>query len=192
MNQTPILKLPKDLLTLVEIIQKGGIIAYPTEAVFGLGCSPQNYPAVEKLLSLKHRQPDKGLILIGSNFNQFKEYILPIPLDNLEKVLSSWPGPYTWVFPTPQTTSKWLRGNHSSIAIRVTAHPIAKAICQQLNTPLVSTSANKEGEPPALSVKDIFDIFGNQLDAIVDGQLGGLLKPTEIKNAENLQIIRPS
>ena len=113
----------------VAALRAGGVIAYPTEAVFGLGCDPFNRTAVEQLCLLKQRQMDQGLILIAETFSQVEDFIAPIDNAALQRVHNSWPGPYTWVFPCSARAPKWITGTHSTIALRVTAHPIAAALC---------------------------------------------------------------
>src|SRR5260221_11728463 len=91
-----------------QIMQEGGIIAYPTEAVFGLGCDPLNEPAVMRVLRLKNRSPDKGVILIASSWQQLEPLVQHLPPDKLKKVLDTWPGPVTWVFPAADIVPIWI------------------------------------------------------------------------------------
>ncbi|MGD2118159.1 MAG: Sua5/YciO/YrdC/YwlC family protein [Chromatiales bacterium] len=132
-------------------VQGGGVIAYPTEAVYGLGCDPLNFEAVQRLLHIKQRPISKGLILIASHFQQLRPYLIEPETSLLQQALDSWPGPYTWLFPARAQTPHWLTGTHDSIAVRVTAHPIASRLCDELGTALVSTSANVNQRPPARS-----------------------------------------
>ena len=106
-------------------IRHGGVIAYPTEAVYGLGCNPLDWDAVQRLLDLKQRPIDKGLILIASEFDQLRPFIIEPAQEIMAPVFSSWPGPTTWLLPAAPRVPKWLTGRHRSIAIRVTAHPLA-------------------------------------------------------------------
>src|SRR3990167_4516311 len=129
-----------------KVLQQQGVIAYPTEAVYGLGCDPFSELAVKKILKLKKRDINKGLILIASNWKQIENLIQPIPDEKLSQVMQTWPGPVTWLFPASDEVPRWISGAHSTIALRITAHPIAKALCEKWNGPIVSTSANKEGE----------------------------------------------
>jgi L-threonylcarbamoyladenylate synthase len=179
-----------NLQNAVKILQQGGVIAYPTEAVFGLGCDPFNPSAVAKIIKLKKRSPEKGLIVIGSSWEQLQPLTAPVPNENLKKALATWPGPYTWIFPAASTAPKWVTGQHSTIAVRVTAHPIAKAICQGFGKPIISTSANLEGHPPARTVDEVKLIFGDSIDLIISGELGNQNKPTEIRDVLTGKIIR--
>src|SRR5512134_2349746 len=133
----------------VRSVRAGGVIAYPTEAVFGLGCDPANQAALKRLLAIKRRPIHKGVILIAACLEQFLSYLLPLDAEALAKVSSTWPGPVTWLIPARPNVPKWLRGQHSTLAVRVTAHPLAAALCRLWGRPLVSTSANLSGRPPA-------------------------------------------
>lgn len=163
-------------------IQGGGIVAYPTEAVYGLGCDPDNAEAVQRLLTLKQRPMHQGLILIAARFEQLHAYLRPLTSELRERVIPTWPGPVTWLLPARPETPPWLRGRHQTLAVRVTAHPLAAALCEAAGTPLVSTSANLSGRPPARNALGVRRIFGDQLDYILPGESGGLDKPTEIRD----------
>ncbi len=133
----------------VEILKKEEVIAYPTEAVFGVGCDPDSEVAVNRLLALKQRPVEKGLILIAANYEQLKPYIDDSMLTpaQRETIFSAWPGPVTFVFPAQPTTPRWLTGRFDSLAVRVTDHPLVVELCRAFGKPLVSTSANLTGLP---------------------------------------------
>lgn len=176
----------------VAALRSGGVIAYPTEAVFGLGCDPQNETAVARLFALKQRPPTQGLLLIAADFAQVEKYIdLPaVPADALARAQATWPGPHTWIFPRATATPGWLAGAHSGIAVRVTAHPLAAALCRAFGGALVSTSANRHGEPPTRSAEAVQAAFGGELAYILAGETGGLARPTPIRNAITGEEIR--
>jgi len=175
-------ELQQEIKMAAAALQQGQLIAYPTESVFGLGCDPQNIQAVENLIKLKQRNPDKGLILIASSFEQLLPYIDSIDeaLENHAK--ATWPGPVTWVWPKKNDTGglSLIIGKHSSIAVRVTAHPTAVALCEAFQGAIVSTSANLEGEAPAKTAQQVEKIFPNQLNKIIHEDVGDLLQPTVI------------
>ncbi len=179
-----------DLKHACQIITNGGVIAYPTEGVFGLGCDPFNANAVQKLLELKHRDIKKGLILIASDWEQIRHLVTPISPERLTAIQKTWPGPYTWVFPASKKVPPWIRGAHTTVALRVTAHPIAKQLCQYCKTPLVSTSANLKEQLPAKNIADLTAQFGRTIDSIVPGALGTLNNPTRIRDALTNEILR--
>ena len=168
----------------------GGVIAYPTEAIFGLGCDPENGSAIEYLLRMKQRSSDKGLILIASEFNQLLPYIEVGSITNLNRVLGSWPGPVTWLIKARPTVCAWLRGRHEAIAVRVTAHPIASELSRRYGKPLVSTSANPSGTTPARTALKTRLYFSGHDLFIVDGATGGAARPSAIIDAQTLQRIR--
>lgn len=174
----------------VRILQTGGIIAYPTEAVFGLGCDPRNESAIARLCELKGRSLTKGLILVAANYEMLADYVDDIPDDRLQSIQKTWPGPYTWCFPASATASKSITGAHSSIAVRVSAHPVVQHLSLSINCPIVSTSANLQGQPPAKSAATVEKFFKDAIDYIVPGNVGSEQKPTEIRDALTNALIR--
>lgn len=176
-----------NLTQAARCIHQGGIVAYPTEAVYGLGCDPLNAAAVLRLLALKGRSVDKGVILIAANFAQIQPYISALTAEQKQQLDQTWPGPTTWLLPTNPAVPKWIRGEHdhaqgNRIALRITAHPLAKALCETTGYAIVSTSANFSNHPPAKSALTVRRYFDNKLDFILTGALGGLPKPTTIKD----------
>lgn len=162
-------------------ILQGGVIAYPTEAVWGLGCDPWNLQAVTRILELKNRPVEKGLILVAASVEQIRFLLSPLPEQLQLAALSHWPGPVTCVLPdVNQQIPEWVRGSHSSIAVRVSEHPVVKALCEAAGMPLVSTSCNPAGEEPARDAAQVGHYFKDQLDQVVPGALGGNRKPSRI------------
>lgn len=176
--------------TAVAALRNGGIIAYPTEAVWGLGCDPRNEAAVRRVLALKERDIDMGLLLIASEFDQLSGFLGPCPEPAIERARATWPGPHTWILPASTAAPAWITGKHSGIGVRVTAHPTAAAICRGFGGALVSTSANRHGETPALTLAEVQAGLGPWLDAIVAGDLGGLERPTPIRDAVSGEVVR--
>ena len=174
----------------VHILQQGGVIAYPTEAVYGLGCDPANHQAVQKLLELKQRDRDKGLILIAAEFEQLTPYLAEIDNALKERVFVTWPGPVTWLWPAKPTVSSLIRGKHDTIAVRVTAHSLAAELCRAFGGAIVSTSANKSGEVPAKSAAEVRTAFGSKIDYVIEGAVGELAKPTQIKDTKTGRVLR--
>lgn len=175
-----------------NIILRGGIIAYPTEAVFGLGCNPVDTSAVIRLLRLKKRSMEKGLILVAADINQLETFV-SIPTAAIrKKICDTWPGPVTWILPANPGVSVVLTGTHNSLAVRVSAHPIVQALCREIDQPLVSTSANLESAPPARSALSVQRIFGQEIDFILHGSVDPLANPTEIRDAVTDEIVRAS
>lgn len=175
-----------------RIVRAGGLIAYPTEAVYGLGCDPLNQRAVQRLLALKRRSVSKGLILIAADFAQLEPFLQPIPLPDRARLEASWPGPQTWLIPARTDTPRWLRGQYDTLAVRVTAHPAAAALCRACGHPLVSTSANPSGRPPARSTLAVRRQWGRRLDYLLPGPTGGAAKPTAIQDLRTGRVLRSS
>lgn len=176
----------------VAHVRSGGILAYPTEAVYGLGCNPARLDAVQRVLALKQRPSDKGLILIAADFTQVEPYLLPLDVRLAERVFATWPGPVTWLLPSRMDVSPLIRGTHNTLAVRVTAHPLCRELCLQLGHPLISTSANLAGQEPARSALEVWRQFGEDMPCILDAPLGEQHQPTEIRHGLTGEIVRPA
>ena len=172
-----------------ELLHAGGVLAYPTEAVFGLGCDPDNRAAFEKIFALKQRPPEQGVLLIAASFAQISDWI-DAPADAITRATATWPGAHTWIFPRSPRVPEWIAGGHDGIALRVTAHEIAAALCRAFGGPIVSTSANVHGQTPARSAGECEAMFGPALDGVLQGETGGLARPTPIADALTGAIIR--
>jgi L-threonylcarbamoyladenylate synthase len=169
----------------------GGVIAYPTEAVWGLGCNPFDEGAVLELLELKQRPVEKGLILIAANIKMFAPFISHLDDLQRQRLKNTWPGPVTWLVPANDLIPRWISGNFSSVALRVTDHPVAAGLSRAFGGPVVSTSCNPQGMPPAATIHHVRRYFGDQLDAITSGQVGQRAKPSEIRDLLTGEIVRP-
>lgn len=173
-----------------HVLHAGGVIAYPTEAVWGLGCDPHNRAAVSKMLQMKQRDWRKGVILVAADIAQLEPYLYGIDECHWQTLRASWPGPNTWLVPDNGAAPDWITGGRHTLAVRVTAHPVVKALCTRFGGAIVSTSANPAGRPPARSLPAVKHYFANQLDAIVPGALGGLQNPTQIRDVVTGEICR--
>ncbi|MGB2078208.1 MAG: L-threonylcarbamoyladenylate synthase [Vibrio sp.] len=176
----------------VQALQAGHVIAYPTEAVFGVGCDPDNPQALEALLELKQRPKEKGLILIAANYQQLQDYIDESQLtdEQIKQVKSTWPGPVTWVMPVKARVLDLVTGQFDSVAVRVTDHPLVQELCLAYGKPITSTSANLTGQPPCRTQDEVEAQLGSQQVTILSGKVGGLEKPTEIRDARSTQVLR--
>lgn len=176
----------------IQALNEGGVIAYPTEAVFGLGCDPDNEAAVMALLAIKQRPVEKGLILIAANYSQLLPYVddKAIPLEKRHQIFSSWPGHVSWVLPASKAAPAWITGKFDSIAVRVSAHPVVQQLCVTYGKPLVSTSANLSGQPSITDPVELEQSLGAMLAAIMPGALGGATQPSQIRNALTGDIVR--
>jgi len=179
-----------DTAAAVEQLRAGQVIAYPTEAVYGLGCDPANETAVRKLLVMKGRHESAGLVLIASGFSQLKRWIAAVDETLIEKAMQTWPGPITWLFPRAASVPDYVAGKHDTIAVRITAHEPSRALCTAFGSALISTSANHTSAKPARSASQVQDYFGSDLAGILAGELGEGEKPSEIRDLASGNIIR--
>lgn len=180
----------KKLALAGRLMRTGGVVVYPTEAVWGIGCDPHNRKAVERLLAMKNREWQKGLILIGSTIEMIEPYIEVPSRMAWRRATATWPGASTWVFPASEHCPMWISGDRDSVAVRVTAHPIAARLCDAFGGAIVSTSANRAGDPPAMSPSAARIHLRSRFDLLVPGSLGGLDRPTIIRDASNGNILR--
>ena len=162
---------------MAKVVRGGGVIAYPTEAVWGLGCDPWNEAAVRRLLALKSRPMHKGLILVAARATQFDFLLNDLPAE--------------WLVPHRNRLPAWITGRHASVALRVSDHPLVRELCAQTG-PLVSTSANPAGRPSARSRLRVEQYFHGQLDGVLGGELGGRRNPSLIRDLASGQVIRSS
>lgn len=171
-------------------LKGGGVIAYPTESCYGLGCDPRNPHAIRRLLQIKGRPERKGLILIASGLNQLKPFLAPLKADQVRQLQSKWPGPHTWLVPASHNCPFWLTGRHPTIAVRVTAHQPALRLCREAGMALVSTSANRSGQKSAKTARECMRLFGNSVK-VVPGRIGKRRKPSTIQDLATGRIFRP-
>lgn len=177
----------------VNVLHQGGVIAYPTEAVYGLGCDPQNITAVKKLLEIKQRQKEKGLILVASNLEQLKPYILPLDKTIEQKLLDSWNNSetaITWLVPVKDTTSEFLTGQFDTLAVRISNHPVVKKLCDEFGAAIVSTSANISTHDAARTADQVKQTLADKIDFVVEGETDINAQPSEIRDALTDKIIR--
>jgi len=168
-------------------LHAGGVVAYPTEAVWGLGCDPFDEAAVLRLLAVKQRPVDKGLILIAASVAQLDGLADwdALPSERRDAVRASWPGPHTWIIPATARVPRWITGAHEGVAMRVSAHPVVIALCEAFGGVLVSTSANPAGAPPPRTADALDPALLAAIDGCVPGDTGGLARPTPIRDARS-------
>lgn len=183
---------PWKLIPAVRALRDGGVIAYPTEAVFGLGCDPLNAEAVNRILALKNRSVDKGLILAAARIEQLEPWMAPLNQDQRRQLEVTWPGPVTWLTPASELCPSWIRGRNRNVALRVSAHPVVAELSRRFGGPIVSTSANRAGHEPERDAQGVRRRFGAALDAIVHAPVGDLAQPTEIRDLTTGTILRAS
>jgi len=174
----------------VQALRDGGVVACPTEAVWGLSCDPFNREAVSRLLALKGRAPAKGLILVAASAKDFRSLLATLSPQQRETLADSWPGPVTWLVPHRGLIPPWIHGEHATVAVRVSSHPVVKALCAAWGGPLVSTSANPAGCRPPRFGFQVRRYFPDQLDALRPGAVGDLGRPTEIRDLASGRVVR--
>lgn len=172
------------------VLREGGIAAWPTEGVYGLGCDPANEMALARLVALKGRDAAKGFILIADDLARLDPWLAPLAPQLRDRLLATWPGPVTWVCPARPGLSPLITGGRKTVAARVTAHPLSAELCRLADTALVSTSANHSGQPPAMTAGEVTVLFGDEIDVVLEGETGGLGGPTEIRDALSGEILR--
>lgn len=177
------------VLLAADVLLRGGVIAYPTEGVFGLGCLPDNLSAVQRLLGIKQRDSNKGLILIAASASQFEDWV---SLPDAQVLPDPDPQhPITWIVPPGPRVTAQLRGAHANIAVRITTNTTARALCLAVDSPLVSTSANLSGKPTARNRFVLQRQFGGVVDYVVPGDCGPATGPSEIQDFTTGNILRP-
>jgi L-threonylcarbamoyladenylate synthase len=176
---------------IVRAFHEGKLLVYPTEAVMGIGCDPDNEEAVNALLKIKQRSVEKGVILIAANYSQLLPYVddNAIRPDRRTDIFSSWPGPNTWLLPKSAAAPQWVTGQHDKIAVRVTNHPVVVELCNKLGKPLVSTSANLTGHPPTKTINEAKAVFADSV-TYVEGEVGNATKPSVIRDGDSAEVIR--
>lgn len=180
---------PIQLSQVGRTLRRGGVIAYPTEAVWGLGCDPNDAAAVGKLLALKKRPISKGLIVIASHFEDIEHWLEPLSEKVENRAHHTWPGPTTWLWPATADAPPWITGGQRRIAVRITRHPVAAELCATFG-PLVSTSANRSGQAPARNITEVRLRFGDDIDAVVTGAVGRNPRPTVIRDLVSGRTVR--
>lgn len=184
-----------DLQHAVETLRQGDVLAYPTEAVWGLGCDPYQHDAFQKILELKQRPIEKGVILLSESIERIEDLLLPLDKSIQKQIFESWQPlkaqqrATTWLLPISDAIPAWIYGQHDRVAIRVTQHPLCQQLCHAFDNMVVSTSANPAGVTPALSAQDIEKYFSHQIN-ILDGHLGQSPEPSRIVDAVTGQVIR--
>ena len=181
---------PLHIRSALDVLCRGGVIACPTEAVWGLSCDPASEAAVAHLLALKQRPVHKGLILVAANEQQLDFLLHDLDMEQRQALSASWPGPNTWLVPHRGRLPDFICGQHDTVALRVSAHPVVRELCLAFDGPLVSTSANRAGARPAMQSFQVRRYFGRDLDYLLPGRLGASDRPSTIRDLASGKIIR--
>lgn len=178
---------------LQHFLKSGGVIAYPTESIFGLGCDPSNRRAVQCILRLKGRPQRKGLILVADRLSKLQSYVTPLSTTQIQALQTSWQNkarPHTWLVPAAKHCPKWLSGRHATLAVRVSSHPLTADLSKRSGMAIVSTSANRSGCQPAKTTRQCYRLFGNRV-RVIQGLTGRAKRPSTIQDLLTGKIIRP-
>lgn len=176
-----------DLQQAVASLKSGGVIAYPTEGVWGLGCIWTDEDAIKEILRLKQRPLEKGMIVLCSQLSDIDSFLLPLSAQHIAQIEQDYPHPVTWILPCKLSVSESVRGQHPSIAVRFSRHPQVQALCKHVG-PIISTSANPTGLAAAMSLQDVQEYFQDQLSYILPGELGGFSRPSEIRTLDGQRV----
>lgn len=174
----------------IEILKSGGLIAYPTEGVFGIGCDPQNENALARVIAIKQRDAAKGLILVADQLAHLDTFVQPFTVDEQKRIAPTWPGPVTWVVRARTGVSSLLTGGRNTLAVRVSDHPVVQAICNGFGGAIVSTSANLSGQSECLSAAQTRTELGNKIDLVVDAAIGNHKGASSIRDAATGKLLR--
>ena len=171
---------PWALNRFVHAVSRGAIFGYPTDTVWGFGCHPLIASSVSRILQIKNRSPDKGLILLSSRIEYCSAY-LGVETDELESIRLPGEHPTTWLVTASEFCPPWIHGIYPTVGIRITSHPLIQSICDGLQAPIVSTSANRSGKATARTSFQMRKQFSSELDFIVNGFATGSHLPSETK-----------
>jgi len=178
-----------------QCLKQGEVLAYPTEAVWGLGCDPFNEQAFQQILELKHRPVEKGVILLAGHLDQVEHLLQNLTAEIRQQVTDSWSNRQiteratTWLLPANHHIPQWIKGQHPLVAVRVTTHPLCVELCNTFGGFIVSTSANPAGLTPAQSLSQAQAYFGDHLNYLA-GELGLSREPSRILNALTGEVVR--
>lgn len=174
----------------VSCLRAGGVVAYPTEFCFGLGCDPWNESAVRRILRLKNRHWRQGLIVIADKADRLRRLVEMSDETLMAGPRASWPGPHSWLLPAKKSVPTWVRGEHATVAVRVTAHGLVRQLCRESGMALISTSANRSGRPALRSARAVEEEFGDTIDYVVDARVGDATEPSTITDAATGAAVR--
>ena len=163
----------RQLERIAEVLFRDGIIAYPTDTLFGLGCLVSRKKAVDKIQGLKGRDPKKPMSILCANLEMLCRYTRHLDTRTFKILKHMFPGPYTAILPASREVPRHLQ-NKQTVGLRIPDHTFCKAISTLVGEPIITTSCNKTGEPPLQTAWEIEEELGHALDLVVDcGQPSG-------------------
>jgi tRNA threonylcarbamoyl adenosine modification protein (Sua5/YciO/YrdC/YwlC family) len=172
---------PRQIRTVVECLERGGIIIYPTDTIYGLGCDILQQKAVEKICRLKNVDPKKAqLSFICSDLSHLSDYAKQISTATYRLLKEHLPGPYTFILPASKMVPKILQSKKDTIGLRIPANNIANTIVKELGRPILSASLPGEAVEDYTDPEVMYENFNKLVDIIVDGGIGGTIPSTII------------
>jgi tRNA threonylcarbamoyl adenosine modification protein (Sua5/YciO/YrdC/YwlC family) len=165
----------------VEILKAGGVIIYPTDTVYALGCDITNQKAIAKICQLRGLDPAKAMLtFICKDFSQLSDYTMPIDNQIFRLLKKHLPGPFTFVFKANNSVPKLLKNKKNTVGIRIPGNPIVRALVEELGRPLLTTSLKSDDEilEYFTDPEDIYQDFGKQVDVVIDGGICGNVPST--------------
>jgi L-threonylcarbamoyladenylate synthase len=171
----------------LKVVQDGGIILYPTDTIWGIGCDATNTEAVKKIFALKQREESKSMIILLDIDNKLQSYVSEVP-DIAYDLIEYAENPLTLVMPGAKNISPALIAADGSVGIRVTSHPFCQQLIQRLRKPLVSTSANISGQPSPEYFSKISQDIIDGVDYVVDIDQHS----TEIRKPSTIMRLEPN
>lgn len=179
------------LVEAAVVMRAGGVVAYPTDTLYGLGADPWNEAAVDKVFAIKGRDAGQALPLIAADAAQVEAHLGVLSPLALRLANAFWPGPLTLVVPAPPTLPATVLGGTRGIAVRVPAHEVASGLARALGRPLVSTSANRSGQPATADPDEVARSLGAELDGLIDaGPAPGGPPSTIVDVCERPRLVR--
>ena len=184
---------PKAIEQVAEVLKKGGIIIYPTDTVYGMGCDITNQKAIEKICRLRGIKPEKAnFSFICSDLRHISDYIKPIDTTVFRLLKKALPGPFTFIFNANNNVPKLLSSNKKTVGIRVPDNDIAREIVKQLGNPILSTSIHDDDEVLEYSTDPelIYEKYKNLVDAVIDGGPGKNIASTVVDVTNDFEVLR--
>ncbi|MFT3902435.1 MAG: L-threonylcarbamoyladenylate synthase [Niabella sp.] len=172
---------PRNIRTAVEILQDGGIIVYPTDTIYGLGCDIYNTKAVERICRIKQIDPRKAqLSIICSDLSHLSTFAKQIPTATYRVLREHLPGPYTFILPASKQVPKILKTKKDTIGLRVPDNKISITLIKELGNPILSTSLPGENVEDYTDPEIIYEKYEKLVDLVIDGGIGGTVPSTII------------
>jgi tRNA threonylcarbamoyl adenosine modification protein (Sua5/YciO/YrdC/YwlC family) len=178
------------LRQVVAVLEQGGVIAYPTDTTYGVGCDILSGKAIERIYRLKGKSRKDTLSFVCADLSHLADYAV-VSNAGFRLMKRLLPGPYTFVLKATKLPPRVLQTSQKTVGIRVPDHPIPLALVQMLGRPIVNTTANRSGGPPFIHAEDIDEVLGHGIDLIIDGgPIAGALSTVVAIEGEEVNVLR--